>query len=330
MRYYITTKSEWDKKLDQLLLSHTIFATVSNDLGLDFEFLRPADIDNIKYNCPRPVTSLKTFFLPPRENVTADRDSDSPRIIIGAPNCDIEGLSLLDEIYLDRDFKDMFFNWRRKNTIIVATDCFSYRDNCHCVSYGIKPFTTRIADMSVSQLNGTMIFRCITDKGEAFIKTVINAQLLEDKNFVESVENNNTEVEKTLTEKNKGLPDYARSGKLLESAGKNIWKKYSSDCVSCGSCTTICPTCSCFLLIDKPGFEKVKQMDTCQYPGFERVAGGEDALYELSERFRNRYMCKYVWKPKKYRSTACTGCGRCIDSCLGKINKNELIMELVK
>ena len=37
-----------------------------------------------------------------------------------------------------------------------------------------------------------------------------------------------------------------------------------------------------FSLIDKPGFEKVKQMDACQYPGFERVAGGEDALFELT------------------------------------------------
>ena len=39
-------------------------------------------------------------------------------------------------------------------------------------------------------------------------------------------------------------------------------------------------------------------MDGCQYPGFERVAGGEDALFELHNRFKNRYLCKYVWKPR--------------------------------
>jgi len=69
-------------------------------------------------------------------------------------------------------------------------------------------------------------------------------------------------------------------------------------------------------------------MDACQYPGFERVAGGEDALHDISIRFRNRYMCKYVWKPEKYKSLACTGCGRCIEACIGKINKNELFTEL--
>jgi ferredoxin len=72
----------------------------------------------------------------------------------------------------------------------------------------------------------------------------------------------------------------------------------------------------------------VKQNDACQYPGFERVAGGEDPLHELPGRFRNRYMCKYCWRPRKFKSLACTGCGRCIEACIGKINKNELFTEL--
>jgi ferredoxin len=131
-----------------------------------------------------------------------------------------------------------------------------------------------------------------------------------------------------LTVSNAGLPPYIATGKLIQSSDRDIWQKYSAKCVSCGACTTICPTCSCFLLIDKPGFEKVKQNDACQYPGFERVAGGEDPLQEISDRFRNRYLCKYYWRPRKFKSQACTGCGRCIEACIGKINKNELFMEL--
>ena len=77
-----------------------------------------------------------------------------------------------------------------------------------------------------------------------------------------------------------------------------------------------------------PNFEKIRQLDACQYPGFERVAGDEDALRELSKRFKNRYFCKYVWKPQKFKSLVCTGCGRCIEACIGKINKNELFREL--
>ena len=131
-----------------------------------------------------------------------------------------------------------------------------------------------------------------------------------------------------LKKENNKLPDYKETGKLVLHSENGTWEKFASSCVSCGACSAICPTCSCFLLIDKPGFEKVRQLDTCQYPGFERVAGGEDALGALSERFRNRYMCKYVWKPEKYQLPACTGCGRCIETCIGHINKNELFVEL--
>jgi len=125
------------------------------------------------------------------------------------------------------------------------------------------------------------------------------------------------------------MPGTEKTGTKIRESGKEIWKKYSSKCVSCGACSAICPTCTCFLLIDRPGFEKVKQLDTCQYPAFERVAGGEDPLKELSIRFKNRYMCKYVWKPERLNAIACTGCGRCIEACISKINKNELIMELI-
>jgi len=71
------------------------------------------------------------------------------------------------------------------------------------------------------------------------------------------------------------------------------------------------------------GFEKVRQLDSCQFPGFERIAAGEDPLRKKPARFRNRYLCKYVWKHERFNAQACTGCGRCIECCLGNINKNR-------
>ena len=39
MQYYSIKKEEWDKTLEQLLLSYTIFATVKNEFGQDYELL---------------------------------------------------------------------------------------------------------------------------------------------------------------------------------------------------------------------------------------------------------------------------------------------------
>lgn len=328
MQYKSIRKEEWDKVLEKLLSSHTVYANTCNEFGQDYELIRQADIPRISYNKPKPATSLKSFFLPVKENVTSERSAGKPRIIIGTPNCDIEGLSLLDEIYLDKDFDDPYYRLRREGTLLISSDCFGIQEHCHCLSYGIKPYPVSKADLAVISIEGLIVFRVISAKGEDFLKTIPETASCDDKSILSAIENKHKETESMLTEANKGLPDYKMTGKIVAEAKKDIWEKYSARCVSCGACATICPTCTCFLLIDKPGFEKVKQLDACQYPGFERVAGGEDSLFELHSRFRNRYMCKYVWKPEKFNSLACTGCGRCIEACIGKINKNELFREL--
>lgn len=320
-------KEDWDKALEQMLSSHNIFASVGNEFGQDYELIMPADIGKIIYNRPKPATSLKSFFLPVKENVTSDRSSEKQRIILGAPNCDIEGLALLDEIYLDADFNDPYYRHRRENTLLISSDCFGIQEHCHCLSYDIRPYSSRIADLAIISHDDKIIFRIISGKGEAFLKNLQFKVSDPDESTIRSVEKKSGETEELLRKTNH-LPDYGKTGRLVAGSGEDVWAKYSAKCVSCGACTTICPTCTCFLLIDKPGFEKVKQMDACQYPGFERVAGGEDGLFELHHRFRNRYMCKYVWKPQKFSSRACTGCGRCIEACIGKINKNEIFREL--
>ena len=329
MQYKCIKKEEWDKVLEQLLLSYTIFANIENEFGLDYELIRPKDIAGISYNKPKPATPVKNFFLPISENATSDRNDEKPRIILGVPNCDIEGLSLLDEIYLDNEFSDTHYRRRRENTILISCDCHSINEHCHCLTYDIKPYSTENSDIAINYLEGIIVLRIITAKGEYLVNRIPAEIIQDDNSIISSVEGKQKAAEALLVSANEGIPGLRDTGRLVAESGADIWVKYSSHCVSCGACVTICPTCSCFLLIDKPGLEKIKHMDGCQYPGFERVAGGEDPLHELYTRFKNRYMCKYFWKQKKFSSPACTGCGRCIEACIGKINKNELFTELI-
>jgi ferredoxin len=322
-------KEDWHLSLEKLLSAYEVFVPVKDEYSLDYEPFRLREAGKISYNYPKPATPLKNFFLPVRENVTSERGEQKPRVIIGVPNCDIEALKLLDEIYMEESFPDPFYRNRRNNTIIISTDCFAVNDHCHCLTYGVKPWPSDYADIALVADDEDIYLRVMSSKGEEFASQLSESTVMTDSSVVSFIEEKHKAVEDLLAKQNKGLPDYMTTGEIVRNAGNGIWEKYSSKCVSCGACTTICPTCSCFLLIDKPGFEKVKQMDACQYPGFERVAGGDDPLFELQHRFRNRYMCKYVWKPQKFNAIACTGCGRCIEACIGKINKNELFMELV-
>jgi ferredoxin len=329
--YYISVRKEnWEKWLEDMLQSYSIFTPLRNGFGLDYELLRPADIPHISYNTPKPATPLKVFFLPVRENVTSPSRTEKPKIIMGIPNCDIEALALLDEIYLDEAFNDIFYRQRRDDYILISSDCFSVQEHCHCNAYNFRPYSESKADLAVILKDNEIILRVITEKGNKLAGGIPSARPMSDEGTVSFIDGKHNVVEELLAEANKELPDYNATRELVNNPGTTIWERYSSKCVSCGACTAICPTCTCFLLIDKPGFDKVKQMDACQYPGFERVAGGEDVLFEIHRRFRNRYMCKYVWKPERFNSLACTGCGRCIEACIGNINKNELFIELEK
>jgi sulfhydrogenase subunit beta (sulfur reductase) len=322
-------KHELDDRLLQLLSSSDVYAPVENEFSCDYVKVDADTVPEIVYNKPKPVTPLKKFFLPVKENVTSEAEQPNPVIILGAPNCDVMALSFLDEIYLDQEYTDPAYRKRRENTTIISSDCLSIQDHCHCTSYGIEPTGNKHSDLSLVLIDDHVIMTIYSKKGELFIDSLgIVVSNTPDREHLDSLKKLQTEVLDQLKTQNNALPDYKETGKLVLHTGDEIWEKVASSCVSCGACSAICPTCSCFLLIDKPGFEKVRQLDTCQYPGFERVAGGEDALSALSERFRNRYMCKYVWKPEKYQLPACTGCGRCIETCIGQINKNELFVEL--
>ena len=55
------------------------------------------------------------------------------------------------------------------------------------------------------------------------------------------------------------------------------WQEFSADCVECGACTNICPTCHCFYLYDQTlgpdKFERIRTWDSCLLSTYHRMAG---------------------------------------------------------
>ena len=324
-------KDEWFAFLHKSTDTYNVYVPVKFNNNIEYELLN-GEQEDMALNIARPVTPLKTFFLPVKENVVIDTSIHNKNIIIGVPSCDLHALDLLDKIYLDERFIDKSYKINRENSILIGTDCFEIHENCHCISYDINPYPENNHDISLVSVNGEIVISVNTDKGKKLfdeLKTSFTVHEAE-KGQIDKILEKRKEIISQLKKKNKSLPGYKETGKLIQKSGDEPWEKHARTCVSCGACTTICPTCTCFLLIDRPDFEKVRQVDACQYPGFERIAAGEDPLKKKYIRFRNRYLCKYIWKPEQFNSKACTGCGRCIDSCIGNINKNEIFIEMTE
>jgi formate hydrogenlyase subunit 6/NADH:ubiquinone oxidoreductase subunit I len=129
---------------------------------------------------------------------------------------------------------------------------------------------------------------------------------------------------------NRGTPKVSSIMGRMKEFYNNVqfWQEASSTCVECGACNFVCPTCHCFLLSDdnsNAGNSRSRIWDSCLYRTFARVAGGANPRRHLYERLRNRFDKKFDFFPQVIKCFACTGCGRCVEACPGKIDVREVL-----
>ena len=111
-----------------------------------------------------------------------------------------------------------------------------------------------------------------------------------------------------------------------------LWSDFAEDCVECGACNFICPTCHCFLLVDveeRGKFKRFKNWDSCLYPAFARVAGGANPRARRVERRQNRFEKKFDFLISTLGLWGCTGCGRCTEACAGDIDVREVLKDIL-
>ena len=158
-------KSAWQTMLETLISDFTIYAPIQKQSTLDYQVLSKEEIPHIVYNSPKPVSPLKIFFLPIKENVVKKAPPGRPTIIIGCPSCDLHAIDILDEIYLNEPFIDTYYKLRRENTILIGMDCHELLPPCHCTSYGIPPCPNKHADILLSAIDDEIIMASNTKKG---------------------------------------------------------------------------------------------------------------------------------------------------------------------
>jgi len=60
------------------------------------------------------------------------------------------------------------------------------------------------------------------------------------------------------------------------------------------------------------------------------MASGATPRPTLYDRYANRLLCKYWYMVENFGMVGCTGCGRCIAGCIGKIDKRKVLSEFLK
>lgn len=337
-KMYTITKKDLYDLFGRLSEKHRVVVPYRRGGSFTFADFDPRKENDIELGGIRQSEPLKSFLNHPRENA-ADRHISSEKgiVIAGVKGCDLSSLALQDFVFLKNDPEDPFYAANRKKTTLIGVDCTSAKETCFCLAMDGAPYPRANFDLCLTAFDDYFLAEIASDKGRAIImdyKLFFKDAFPGDAKRRETTRDSVCKEIRAFLDK-RGTPDTSKlGGKVKEHYNLNaLWEDAASTCVECGACNLVCPTCHCFLLFDEKakmgGNKRYRVWDACLYKSFARVAGGANPRKHLYERMRNRFDKKFAYFPEVMKYFACTGCGRCIDACIGNIDIREVLKGLV-
>jgi sulfhydrogenase subunit beta (sulfur reductase) len=340
MAHHFISEHELFGLLDELQKDYTVLLPVKRE---ERRFYAPYRGDNgYVIGEVRAVEPLKAFYFHPRQKVAEGYEeapaaaAGKPLCLVGVKACDLKGFQVLDRVFLEHDYRDPFYAAAREQNLVVAADCTSALEVCFCLALGGQPYPREGFDLSLAQVEGGFVVETGSERGGRLLEShgsrfqEASAELMEQRE--EQRARVVAAVEKNLQEH--GVPPLEKlAGAVRKSYDSPLWSEEAQTCVECGACNAICPTCHCFQLFDQLAEERLARYrlwDSCLIKDFAKVAGGANPRPQLWMRLRNRFEKKFDFFPAVENIFACTGCGRCILACPGKIDIRKVLRRNVE
>jgi ferredoxin len=340
----ILKKNEIGKLYIELAEEYNFYAPIKEKGNIVFKkVLNPDNIVLDYFNSKVPpkevlfpqMEVLFEYTLDGKDVDIQDRqDLDEKYVIFGIRPCDAHGFALMANFFTAHgDCEDEIFMKKRENTTLIGIGCNVPKSTCFCTSVNGHPFQKDNLDVLLTDLGDKYLVETISDKGKAFVqklKWVSEAK----KEDVQKAQ----ELSKIAEDSFETKLDLTNIDKIL---GPNfehpIWAEISEVCIGCGTCSFLCPTCTCFDVIDETDQynnrgRRIRIWDTCQSCQYTLHTSGHNPRNGCIERCRNRILHKFSYYPKNYNLIGCVGCGRCVQLCpvnndlrtiLNKINQIE-------
>jgi sulfhydrogenase subunit beta (sulfur reductase) len=337
----LLNRAESGLLFEALVRDHTLLFPVRRDNKLYLATSDKVGVSEAVVGEVRTVDPLKALFFLGREKVAEGFRQESPEggpgpfLILGAKACDLQGFGTLDKIFLDPEYGDPTYRRLRESSLIISSDCTCAIDTCFCVAAGGRPWPEEGFDLNLSPVDDGFVVEEGSEKGREIIRK--HAGILRDpspEQLARRSGNREAVAEQVRgCVASSGTPDQSLlEGMVMKRYESTMWAEEASTCVECGACNTVCPTCHCFFLYDcngPGGPSRFRAWDSCLIKDFARVAGGANPRRALWMRLRNRFEKKFDFFRKVAGQYACTGCGRCISACPGKIDIRRVLKRLV-
>ena len=298
---------------------------------VDIDYRALADADELDLSRGLPQLSLKGYFLPEHEALCRWKQKGTtieveevptefaPRVVLAAKPCDAAALEVVDKV-MNWDYKDELWNGRRKATTIVNLTCPMIDDSCFCTAVGTAPDDVKGADGLLTPVAGGYVYEPATDKGRALVEA-------NTARFSGDVEADT--LGREADDERAAARQRVAANLEIDAESVRDWidthfedpllSQLAMRCNGCGACTSVCPTCHCFDIVDEPegsaAGTRRRSWDTCQAPTFTLHASGHNPRDDQHVRYRQRIIHKFAIYPHKFGEVLCTGCGRCTRVC---------------
>lgn len=338
-KLYTLNKEQLDQVLDIWNEKSSVYVPVGK--GKDIQLLplcegeRTEDYINLSLPVKEMVFEQKEGLFKWNKNGDcieieglADQHSKN-RLLFGARACDTYGIAYTDRFYL-REYPDPNYRSRRSETTIVAVNCLKAGQHCFCTSVGTGVFSTLGYDLALTPMDSYYLVEVATLKGEALISDTQSYFTEIDNDILKGKEALMARVEESFPLKMDLTNLWEDMSKTFDA---DFWLDEAHACIGCTGCTNICPTCTCFNVveekIDEDSGRRVRYWDSCQSEHFTRNAEHHNPRDAVS-RVRYRIYDKLKYIEERFGFKGCSGCGRCTDVCPTYISIIDIIGKIQK
>lgn len=273
-------------------------------------------------------------FVFPRSEVMFEFDEERavevtevPAVVVfGLRPCDGRAMAFLERFFVENRPEDPLVRQRREKAILIGVACNSPADSCFCTAMGGGPHERKGLDVLLREVNGGFLGETETEKGEKLLA-----------GFPAASEKEEAEAERRRQEAEGKMAlrfDLKRLKEVLDKGFSSpVWERLTLECVNCGACTFLCPTCHCFDVTDETVRGKKKRSrvwDSCQFTLYSQHASGHNPRLNPAARYRNRVMDKFKYTVDMVGELSCVGCGRCVRVCPAGIDIRVAVAEILR
>ena len=264
-------------------------------------------------------------------------DAGPPQVpnlaLLGVRACELAAIEVLDRVFGaddPRTFRcesEPWYTQIRQSSLYIAVNCTRPSSTCFCASFDTGPRATRGFDLALTELRSGFVVDVGSERGAELV-----GQLAVREPTSAELELAELKLERARDHMGRHLETEGLKELLDRTIEHPAWDDVARRCLSCGSCTMVCPTCFCATVTDSTDLtgEKItrtRQWESCFTHQFSYTVTGP-GRNTIRGRYRHWLRHKLGTWWEQFGSSGCVGCGRCITWCPVAIDLTQEVRRL--